>query len=332
MAPFIGQSIRRLEDARFLTGAGVFIEDVNDPGQTWACVVRSPHAHAVIDRVDVTAARATPGVLGVYVYDDITDLGLLPCATQVATVAPMIVPPRPALANGRGGHVGDAGTLVVAETPQAARDAAEHVSVGYTALPCVVDAVAALAPDAPAIWDGGNESYRFQRGDEAAVRAAFAGAAHVVELEVVNNRLVIAPMETRGAIGRWTAAGYDLLVSAASVNAIRDQLADSIFHCPKERVRVAAPDVGGGFGIKNCLYPEWVLLLWAAQRLGRPVKWIADRNEDFVSTAQGRDNVSRGRLALDSDGNFLALQAETVAGLGAYMSGGGPGSSTNAPA
>jgi len=244
----------------------------------------------------------------------------------------MIVPPRPALASGRVRHVGDAVAFVVAETRQAARDAAELVSVDYTALPCVVDAVAALAPDAPAIWDGGNESYRFQRGDEAAVRAAFAGAAHVVELEVVNNRIVIAPMETRGAIGRWTAAGYDLLVSAASVNAIRDQLADSIFHCPKERVRVAAPDVGGGFGIKNCLYPEWVLLLWAAQRLGRPVKWIADRNEDFVSTAQGRDNVSRGRLALDSDGNFLALQAETVAGLGAYMSGGGPGSSTNAPA
>src|SRR3954452_5871191 len=181
MAPFIGQSIRRLEDARFLTGAGVFIEDVNDPSQTWACVVRSPHAHAVIDRVDVTAARAAPGVLGVYVYDDVADLGLLPCATQVATVAPMVVPPRPVLASGRVRHVGDPVAFVVAETRQAARDAAELVAVDYTSLPCVVDAVSALAPDAPAIWDGGNESYRFQRGDEAAVRAAFAGAAHVVE-------------------------------------------------------------------------------------------------------------------------------------------------------
>ncbi|MBS0643860.1 MAG: xanthine dehydrogenase family protein molybdopterin-binding subunit [Proteobacteria bacterium] len=333
MAPFIGQSLKRLEDARFLTGTGIFLDDVSDPGQVWASIVRSPHAHAVIGRIDTVAARSAPGVLGVYVYDDIADLGLLPCATQVATVAPMIVPPRPALAKNRVRHVGDPVALVVAETKEAARDAAELVIVEYTPLPCVVDAVAALAPDAPAIWDGGNESYRFQRGDETAVQTAMTTAAHVVELEVVNNRVVIAPMETRGAIGRWTAEhGYDLLVSAASVNAIRDQLADVVFRCPRDHVRVSAPDVGGGFGIKNCLYPEWALLLWAARRLGRPVKWIADRGEDFVSTAQGRDNVSRGRLALDRDGTFLALRADTVAGLGAYMSGGGPGSSTNAPA
>ena len=160
-----------------------------------------------------------------------------------------------------------------------------------------------------------------------------ARAAHVVDLEVVNNRVVIAPIETRGAIGRWTeAGGYDLLVSAASVHALRDQLATSIFRCPRQQVRVSAPDVGGGFGIKNCLYPEWVMLLWAARSLCRPVKWIADRGEDFISTAQGRDNVSRGRLALDADGTFLALDVSTIAGLGAYMSGGGPGSSTNAPA
>jgi aerobic carbon-monoxide dehydrogenase large subunit len=332
VAPFIGQSIKRMEDARFLTGAGLFIEDINDQDQAWAFVVRSPHAHAIIDRIDTTAARAMPGVLAIYTHDDVAGLGHLPCATQVATVAPMIVPPRPALANGRVRHVGDPVAFVVAETRQAARDAAEHVEIDYAPLPCVVEAVAALAPGAPAIWDGGNESYRFQRGDKPAVDTAFANAAHVVEVEVVNNRLVIAPIETRGAIGRRSDAGYDLAVSAASVNAIRDQLADSVFQCPRQQVRVSAPDVGGGFGIKNCLYPEWVMLLWAARWIGRPVKWIADRAEDFVSTAQGRDNVSWARLALDGEGRFLALDVTTIAGLGAYMSGGGPGSSTNAPA
>jgi carbon-monoxide dehydrogenase large subunit len=326
---FIGQSTRRLEDHRFLTGRGMFVDDVNDAGQAWAYLVRSPHAHATIDKIDTSSVS---GALGVYTYEDIADLGLLPCATQVASVAPMIVPPRPALANGRARFVGDPVAFVVAETAIAARDAAEQIVIDYTTLPCVVDAADALQPDAPSLWDTGNESFRFQRGDHAAVQAAFAAAAHSVEVDLVNNRLIIAPMETRAAIGRWREGVFDLFVSAASVHAIRDQLADSVFRCPHAAVRVSAPDVGGGFGIKNCLYPEWVMLLWAARRLGRPVKWVEDRGEDFVSTAQGRDNISHARLALDSDGSFLALDVSTVAGLGAYMSGGGPGSSTNAPA
>jgi aerobic carbon-monoxide dehydrogenase large subunit len=329
---FIGQSAHRLEDQRFLTGSGTFLEDVNLPGQAWAHVVRSPHAHALIDRIDTVAARAMPDVLGIYTYDDIAGLGPLPCATQVATVAPMIVPPRPALAHGRVRHVGDPVAFVVAETASAARDAAERVVVDYTPLPCVVEAVAALAPGAAALWDTGNESYRFQKGDLAAVQAAFAAAAHVVDIEVVNNRLVIAPIETRAAIATWVDGVFDLFVTAASVHAIRDQLADSVFRCGRNQIRVSAPDVGGGFGIKNCVYPEWVMLLWCARLLGRPVKWVEDRAEDFVSTAQGRDNFSRARLALDGDGRFLALDVSTIAGLGAYMSGGGPGSSTNAPA
>jgi aerobic carbon-monoxide dehydrogenase large subunit len=331
MAPFIGQSTRRLEDARFLTGRATFVDDVNRAGQAWAHVVRSVHAHATIDRVDTAAAQAMPGVLGIYTYKDIADLGLLPCATQAATVAPMIVPPRPALANGKVRHVGDPVAFVVAETPTAARDAAEQISIDYTPLPCVVDAAAALAPVAPPIWDTGNESFRFQRGDKAAVQTAFAAASHVAEVQIVNNRLVIAPIEPRAAIGQWTDNTFDLFVSAASVHAIRDQLA-AIFSHPKDQVRVSAPDVGGGFGIKNCLYPEWVMLLWCARKLHRPVKWIEDRAEDFVSTAQGRDNRSTARLALDAEGKFLALDVSTIAGLGAYMSGGGPGSSTNAPA
>ena len=239
MAPFIGQSIRRLEDARFLTGRGIFVDDVNDAGQAWAYVVRSPHAHATIDRIDTAAARAVPGVLGIYTYDDIKELGALPNATTIASVAPIIVPPRPALANGRVRFVGDPVAFVVADSVVAARDAGERVVVDYSPLPCVVDAVAALAQGAPALWDPGNQSYRFQRGDQATVQAALAAAAHVVEIEVVNNRLVIAPLETRAAIGRWVDGMFDLFVSAASVHAIRDQLARDVFRVPRESIRVS---------------------------------------------------------------------------------------------
>ncbi|MSO99982.1 MAG: xanthine dehydrogenase family protein molybdopterin-binding subunit [Acetobacteraceae bacterium] len=327
---FIGQSTRRVEDERFLTGRGIFVEDVDVPGQLWAYVVRSPHAHAVTERID------TSGVTGasVFTYSDIAGLGLLPCATAVATVEPMKVPPRPALANGKVRHVGDPVAFVVAESKAAARDAAERVVVDYRPLPSVVDAAVALAGGAPVLWDEvpDNLSFRFQKGDSAAVQAALAVAAHVVELHLINNRLIIAPTETRAAIARYENETFDLFVTAASVHAIRDHLATAIFKVPPERVHVAAPDVGGGFGIKNCLYPEWVMLLWAARHLGRPIKWVEDRAEDFVSTAQGRDNITTARLALDAEGRFLALDVSTVANLGAYMSGGGPGSSTNAPA
>ncbi len=324
---FIGQSARRVEDERFLTGLGIFVEDVDAPGQLWAHVVRSPHAHAEILSIETGGGM-------VFTYADIEDIGLLPCATAVAMEAPMKVPARPALARGRVRHVGDPVAFVVAESRAAARDAAERVVVAYRPLPPVVDAVAALAPRAPLLWDDvpGNLSFRFQKGDVGAVRAALAGAAHVVELELINNRLIIAPTETRAAIGRYEDGVFDLFVTAASVHAIRDQLAKAIFRVPTDQVRVSAPDVGGGFGIKNCLYPEWVLLLWAARKLGRPVKWVEERAEDFVSTAQGRDNITTARLGLDEDGRFLALDVSTVANLGAYMSGGGPGSSTNAPA
>jgi carbon-monoxide dehydrogenase large subunit len=327
---FIGQSARRVEDERFLTGRGIFVEDVNLPGQLFAHVVRSPHAHAMIERIDSSAVTGA----SVFTYADIADLGLLPCATAVATTGPMLVPPRPALANGRVRHVGDPVAFVVAETAYAARDAAESVVVEYRALPSVVDAAAALSPGAPLLWDEvpGNQSFRFQKGDPAAVNAAMASAAFVEKLDLINNRLIIAPTETRAAIGRFENDTFHLLVTAASVHAIRDQLASSVFRLPPERVLVSAPDVGGGFGIKNALYPEWVMLLWAARKLGRPIKWVEDRGEDFVSTAQGRDNITTARLALAADGRFLALDVSTIANLGAYMSGGGPGSSTNAPA
>ena len=331
---FVGQSLQRLEDTRFLTGRGRYIEDIDEPGQTWMQVARSPHAHAAIRSIDVNAARAVPGVIGVYTATDLAGLGALPCTVPVASMAPMIVPPRFALASGRARHVGDPVAFVVAETRAAARDAAELIVVDWDTLPSVVDGPAALLPGAVQLWDQapGNLSYRFQKGDQAAVQSAMASAAHVVELELVNNRLVICSLENRGAIARYDGDGFHLLFSGAGVHALQTQLADSVFHVPAHQMQIACPDVGGGFGVKNALYPEWVMMLWAARALGRPVRWMSERIEDFITTAQGRDNVTRARLALDAGGRFLALRADTVANLGAYLSSGGPGSSTNAPA
>ena len=331
---FRGQSLRRLEDVRFLTGRARYIEDIDVPGQAWMHVVRSPHAHAAVKKIETAAARTMPGVVGIFTAADLSGVGPLPCTVPVASLAPMIAPPRFALAVDRVRHVGDPVAFVVAETRVAARDAAESVSVDFSPLPSVVDAPAALLPEAPQLWDQapGNLSYRFQKGDAGAVRDALRAAAHVVELELVNNRIVISALEPRGAIGQHDAEGFHLTFSGAGVHGLQPQLADSVFRVPQARMRVSCPDVGGGFGVKNALYPEWVMLLWAAQRLGRSVKWIGERGEDFVTTAQGRDNVTRARLALDRDGRFLALDVATDANLGAYLSSGGPGSSTNAPA
>ena len=333
----IGRPVRRFEDARFLRGRGRFVDDIDAPGQLHAIVLRSPHAHAAIARIDTAAARALPGVHGVFTAADLAaeGIGPLPCIAQVATVEPMIVPPRFVLAADRVRHVGDPVAFVVADTREVARDAAELVAVDYRVLPAVVDAPAAIEPGTPQLWDEApaNLSYRFERGDKAAVDAVMARAAHVIELELENNRLVVAPIEPRAAIGQYDPAtgNFDLLLTGMGVQSLRAQLADSVFHISPERIRVRAPDVGGGFGMKNFLYPEWVLVLFAARRLGRPVKWLGERGEDFVSSAQGRANHTRGRLALDADGKFLALEAETIANLGAYLSTNGPGSSTNAP-
>src|SRR5438132_1025929 len=332
------RSVRRLEAVRFLTGRGRYAEDFTLPGEVRGYLVRSPHGHAAIDRIDTAAARGAPGVLGVFTEADLRadGIGPLPCVAQVNSVDPIIVPPRYALARDRVRHVGDPVALVVAETRDLARDAAELIAVDYRPLDAVADASAALSPGAPLVWDEApsNLCYRFQRGDREATEAAFAGAAHIVEIELVNNRLVPTPIETRAAIGSYDPAEgcLHLLLTGQGVHGIRRQLAESVFHLPLERIHVVAPDVGGGFGMKNFLYPEWVLVLWAARRLGRPVKWVADRTEEFVSGTQGRDNHTKARLALDETGRFLALDVSTVANLGAYLSSNGPGSSTNSPA
>ena len=335
MTLLVGQSLRRREDERFLTGRGRYMADIAAPGALVMHMVRSPHAHARLLGIDAAAARALAGVSGVFVAADLAGLGPIPCSTAVATDGPMHVPVRHALAADRVRYVGEPVAFAVATTAAAAQDAAEAVEVAYDPLPCVVEAVDALAPGAPLLWDDvpGNLSFRFHKGDRAAVAAAMEAAAHVVELDLVNNRLIIAPMEHRGALAEYNAAtgGFVLTLSGQGVHGIRRDLADTVFNLPRDRIQVVSPDVGGGFGVKNPVYPEYVALLWAARHLGCPVRWACGHGEDFLATAHGRDNVTHARLGLDTTGRFLALDVATVANLGAGMSTGGPGSSTNAP-
>jgi len=324
----IGQSIRRREDQRFLTGRGRYVDDIAVAGALHGHVLRSPYAHALIRRMDVSRALAAPGIHGVFSHADLAadGIGNLPC---MAAVSPMVVPPRPALANGRARHVGDPIAFIVADTAEEARDAAELVEMDYEPLPAVMSGRAALADGAPQIWTEapGNVAFHIQRGDREAVKRAMARSDHIVEIEVMNNRLVVAPVEPRAGVAHYDKATrtIDLLLTGQGVHGIRRQLAETVFKVPPERIHLSAPDVGGGFGMKNFLYPEWVLLLWAARRLGRPVKWVAERGEEFVSAAQGRDITATARLALDSSGRFLALDVEMIANLGAYLSQNGPG-------
>ncbi|HEY5795246.1 MAG TPA: xanthine dehydrogenase family protein molybdopterin-binding subunit [Bosea sp. (in: a-proteobacteria)] len=330
------RSLRRREDERFLTGKGDYLDDRLLPGELCAAVLRSSHAHARIRAIDTATAMAMTGVHGVYTAADLDGLGPLPSYIVVATVEPLIVPPRLPLADGIARHVGDPVAFVVADSMALAREACEHIAVDYDILPSVTDLASAAESDAVQIWPQapGNLAFRFRRGDPAAVEKAFTQAAHVVSCDLVNNRIVAAALEPRIAVGRFdTATGvYHLEISGASVHAIRRELAEGVFGLPLDRIQVSCPDVGGGFGMKNVTYPEHALVLWAARKLGRPVRWSAERIEDFTGGVHSRDNVSTARLALDKRGRFLALAVETIGNLGAYVSSLGPGSSTNAPA
>ncbi|MCA6113461.1 xanthine dehydrogenase family protein molybdopterin-binding subunit [Bradyrhizobium sp. WSM 1738] len=325
--PLLGRSINRNEDERFVRGRGRYIADLTAPKALHGVVVRSPHAHARITAINADAARQMPGVSAVLTGADLAadHIGPLPCAvTQIPMTTPLVVPPYHALARDVVRYVGEPIAFVVAESPEAARDAAEAVAVDYEPLPPVVAILDAIQPDAPSIWPEarGNIAFQFNRGELDPVEASIRDAAHVVECELVNNRVVAAPLETRGALGEFDAASgrLHLTASAAGAHGIRNPLADDVFRIGRDKLRVSIPDVGGGFGMKNVLYPEWVLVLWAARRLGRPVKWIGDRNEDFTGSAHGRDSFVRARLALDRDGRFLALDTKVFANLGAYVS------------
>lgn len=334
----VGQSVQRLEDQRFLTGAAEYADDLNREGQFYGVVVRSTHAHARIVGIDISAAAALPGVVAVHTEADLDadGVGHLPCLAELPADSGFYIPPRPALARDRVRYVGDHVAFVLAESEAVAHEAAELVDIDYDALPAVTDGMAAQIEGAPILWEDAPENviYRVRLGDKAPVEAAFASAAHVVELDIVNNRITAAPMEPRSGIGEYDAARetFRLMCSAQGLHGIRDQLANTIFRVPPEKMELVAPDVGGGFGLKNFLYPEWVLILWAARKYGRPVKWTGDRSEEFASATQGRDIRTQGRLALDAEGKFLALDADMVANLGAYLSGAAPGASTRASA
>jgi carbon-monoxide dehydrogenase large subunit len=324
----IGQPVRRVEDRRFLTGRGQYLDDIVRARQAHAAMLRSPYAHARIRGIDTAAAAAMPGVLAVLTGADLARdrIGPIPCASVLENRdgSAMATPPRPALAGERVRHVGDTVAMVVAETAALARDAAEQIAVDYQPLPAVVDTARALEPGQPSVWDQvpGNLSFDWEIGDKAAVDRAAAAARHRVSLTLVNNRVIVNSIEPRGAIGEYDAGedSYTLWSSTQGSHFVRNLLAEHVFRVPENRIRVITRDVGGGFGMKLFVYPEHVLVLWAAKRLGRPVKWTADRSDAFMTDTQGRDNLARLDLALDEELRFLGLSVELTANMGAYLS------------
>ena len=332
----IGDAPKRREDARFVIGRGTYLDDLRFDDMAHATLLRSPHAHARITRLDVTAARLAPGVLVVLTGDDAAADGLQPmlpvAQANTQTGEPFAFAPQPLLASETVRHVGEPVALIVAQTHAQALDAAELISVTYEALPAVITVEAACAPGAPLLSPlvPGNLCMDWRVGDAAAVDAVFADAAHRVTLRVHNHRIVTNPMEPRGGVGSYDAAAdrYTLHVSSQNIHANRDLAARALDVSP-DRVRFIAPDVGGGFGAKNFAYAEHALILWAAKRVGRPVKWIASRNEVFLSDHQARDHQAEASLALDAGGKFLALRIVSTANIGAYMVGSAGGVQTN---
>ena len=322
----IGAAVRRKEDFRFITGQGQYTDDVVRPGETRAVFVRSPHAHAKIKNIDVSAAKKMPGVIAVLSGAELAGdkIGNLICGWMIHSKdgSPMKMAPHPALAVGKVNHVGDAVAVVIAETQAQGRDAAEKVKVDYEVLPAIADP--ARAKSGPQIHEVApkNTIYEWSLGDEKATAAAFAKAKHVTRLDIINNRLVPNAIEPRAALAEYD-AGTDQLTlwnTTQNPHVARLVIAAFVAMAPEHKLRVIAPDVGGGFGSKIFIYPEEVVCLWAARKVGRPVKWTAERSESFVTDAHGRDHVTRAELALDANGKILALRAKTVANLGAYMS------------
>jgi len=325
-APLIGARVQRKEDYRFLTGSGQYTDDVALPNQAYAAFVRSQHAHAKIKKISLDKAKKSPGVVGIYTGEDLANakVGGLPCGWLITDVngQPMKEPAHPCLAQGKVRYVGDHVAVVIAETLSQARDAAELVKVDYEELPAVTDA--AKARKATPIHDNApdNTCYVWALGDKAKVDEAFKAAAHVTKLEFVNNRLIPNAIEPRAAIGSFSRAddAYTLYVTSQNPHVERLLMTAFVLGLPEHKVRVVAPDVGGGFGSKIYLYAEDVVVTWASKQLNRPVKWTSDRSEAFLSDAHGRDHVTVAELALDKDGKFLAMRVKTTANLGAYLS------------
>jgi len=333
----IGAAILRKEDKRFLMGRGNYVSDIKLPNMAFGVILRSPYAHAKVKSVDIAAALKMPGVAGVFTGADLAadKVGGMPCAWPVVGKgdSPAKEPMRPALAQGKVRHVGDPVAFIVAETLAQARDGAEAVVVDYDELPAAVGVLDAIKPGAPAVFDDipGNVCVDWELGDKAATEAMFARAAHIARLSLVNNRLVGNPMEPRAAIGDYDISReqHTLYTTSQLPHIAKLLMGNFVLGIPQHKLRVVSPDVGGGFGVKQVHYLEEVLVTWAARKLGRPVKWVAERSEGFVSDAHARDHVTEAEIAMDEDGKFLGLRVSTVANMGAYLSTFGPNIPTN---
>jgi len=323
----IGAPLPRLEDPRLLTGAGRFADDVNLPGQTWGYVLRSPVAHAVIKRIDVGPALEVEGLVAVLTGDDYRadGLGFIPCVSIPPTITGKTyhATPFPPLEAECVRAVGTGVAFVVATTLAAAIDAAERIVVEYEALPAVPTVESAIGDGAPLVWPGAehNRCFVHELGDARATEAAFASAEHVVRARVRSQRIAGSPLEPRACVGRYDEGEqrWSLTTSTANPHRIRLLLAEHVFKVPAHRLHVVAGDVGGGFGTKGGLYPEEILVLWAAQRVRRPVKWVSDRSEAFLSDFNGRDQVADAEMALTRDGRVLALRVELNHNLGCQL-------------
>ena len=316
-----GQPLTRKEDDPLLRGAGRYIADVSPAKPLQAVVIRSPHAHARFRIGDLARVRTMPGVRLVLTADDISTLGPLPTPGVLPDVA-IEIPDYPILAKDVVRHVGDAVAFVVADSLDAAKDAAEAVEIEWQQLPHVIGAVAALKPGAPKVWAdrADNLSFETEVGDARATREAFANAAHIVELTIVNQRLVTNYLDTRGVVAEYDGERYTLTLGSQGSHIIRDIIGAAVMKLPPEKMRVVTPDVGGGFGTKLFPYREYALAAVAAERLRQPVKWVCERTEHFLGDSHGRDNISTARLAVDNKGRFLALELDIIADMGAYLS------------
>ncbi len=322
----IGSALKRKEDGRFLTGRGRYTDDLNRPGQSHAYFLRSPYPHAKINGIDTSAAAKAPGVIAIYIGKDMEadNVGSLPCGWVVTdrNGEPHKAPPHFPLARDRVRYVGDHVAVVIAETSTQAKDAAELIEVDYQELPHNVDTAKAL--DAEQIHDDapGNLCYDWELGDEAEIDEILSKAHHVTKFDLINNRLIPNAMEPRAAIGDYDAGmeEYTLYTTSQNPHVARLVLCAFVLGLSESKLRVIAPDVGGGFGSKIFIYAEETVCTWASKKVGRPVKWVAERNESFLSDAHGRDHVTSAQLGLDENGKFLALKVETQANMGAYLS------------
>jgi carbon-monoxide dehydrogenase large subunit len=324
----IGRGVKRTEDRRFITGNGHYLDDFNKPHQTYAAFVRSPHAHAEIRKINKAKALKVPGVVAVLTGDELAadKIGTLICGWVIKGKdgTPHKAPPHPALATKKVRYVGDHVAVVLGETLDAAKDGAEAVEVDYKTLPAAIDTATAHKSGQPQLHDEApnNLCYDWELGEKPKIDAAFSGAAHTVKLQFVNNRLVPNAIEPRAALAEYDSGSGEFTLHTTSQNPHVARLVLSAFIgiAPEHKLRVIAPDVGGGFGSKIFIYAEETVALWAARKIGRPVKWTAERSESFLSDAHGRDHVTTAELALDKEGKFLAMRVNTVANLGAYLS------------